>query len=233
MKGQTQCETWELDGFFQQQYFFMDHISLVREAFWHEQSAEKAADVLKWLMYNDRGVHVAIHIRLGDYKYTNRNMPMQYYEDALLEVSTKNGGQNLTCVIFSDDIKEAMTKSEGLSFCSKKVPVPPELGEVHSFYMMALFPNIVIADSSFSFWAARLSPTAPFVVAPAVFKDTPQAQSAYEYLMQTPGWKLVNTTTDLVDKVAEGNTLQLIQTGGETFRESEGYYSQFESEWAY
>ncbi|CAK0845180.1 unnamed protein product, partial [Prorocentrum cordatum] len=50
----TLCETWELDGFFQDQWFFMEHMDLVREAFWHQPTAEQAADILKWLMYNEK-----------------------------------------------------------------------------------------------------------------------------------------------------------------------------------
>lgn len=195
----TLCETWELDGFFQDQWFFMDHMDLVREAFWHEPTALQAAEILKWLMYNEKGPSVGIHIRLGDYKYTNRNMPIQYYKDALDAVKARDPDKSLTCLILSDDIEEALEVTAVLDKCDRRVPVPPDLGEANSFYMLGLMPNIIIADSSFSFWAARLSPHEPFVVAPGISKDRSEAQSAYEYLLHTPGWKVVNTTTDMLD----------------------------------
>lgn len=234
----THCEIWELDGFFQQQWFFADHINLVRRAFWHEPSAEQAAEVLKWLMYNEKGASVGIHIRLGDYKYTNRNMPMQYYKDALVEVQKRNAGMSLCCVLFSDDIKEAIEMAEGLELCAKRLPVPQDLGEVHSFYMLGLMPNIIIADSSYSFWAARLSPSEPFVVAPAVHKDSSQAESAYEYLMQTPGWVNINTTTDMIDKVEKLMPVSMLARGrGRTVSHIDSTdrfkYEEFQSEWAY
>merc|ERR1719254_296850 len=103
-------------------------MDLVREAFWHEPTALQAAEILKWLMYNEKGASVGMHIRLGDYKYTNRNMPITYYKDALEEVSRRNPNRTLSCVIFSDDIPEAMAVTEALTRCDKRVPVPSELG---------------------------------------------------------------------------------------------------------
>jgi len=200
----TTCDTWELDGFWQQQWFFMDHIDLVREAFWHQPTADKAAEVLKWLMYNEKGHQpVGIHIRLGDYKFTNRNMPITYYHDAVNKLKHVGGDDRpMSCLIFSDDIEEAMEFTRALDQCDRRVPVPTDFGEEYSFYMMGLMPKIIIADSSFSFWAARLAPHDPIVVAPGIYKDNANAQSAYDYLLQTPGWILVNTTTDIMYEVA-------------------------------
>merc|ERR1712228_673465 len=105
-------------------------------------------------------------------------MPITYYKDALDEVSRRNTKKALTCVIFSDDVPAAMVITETLKQCTKRVPVPPELGEAQGFYMLGIMSNIIIADSSFSFWAARLAPHEPFVVAPGISKDNSNAQSA-------------------------------------------------------
>jgi len=240
----TRCDIWELDGFFQQQWFFMDHMDLVREAFWHQPSAERAGEALKWLMYNEKGDAVGLHIRLGDYKYTNRNMPISYYIDALDKVRARSPNKPLTCVIFSDDIQEAMSMTGALSQCSKRMPVPPDLtSDSDAFYMLGLMPNIIIADSSFSFWAARLAPHNPFVVAPGITKDSSTAQSAYEYLLQTPGWAIVNTTTDLADqyKVPAGGAglpaASLLAVGQRVFSDAPSAEAarnwRSRSEWAY
>jgi len=229
----TLCDTWELDGFFQNQWFFMNHMDVVREAFWHQPTAEQAAEILKWLMYNEKGETVGIHIRLGDYKYTNRNMPIDYYKDATDAVKARSPDSPLTCVIFSDDVAEAMQVTAVLEACDRRVPVPPDLGEANSFYMMGLMPNIIIADSSFSFWAARLSPNEPFVVAPGISKDRAEAQSAYEYLLHSPGWKIVNTTTDLSDEFKPPAAVMLAMERRVYPDAAAAAAARMESEWAY
>jgi len=232
----TLCETWELDGFFQDQWFFMDHMDVVREAFWHQPAAEQAAEILKWLMFNEKGDSVGIHIRLGDYKYTNRNMPITYYKDALDKVKARSSNDTLTCVIFSDDVAEAMQVTAVLEMCDRRVPVPPDLGEANSFYMLGLMPNIIIADSSFSFWSARLSPNKPFVVAPGISKDRAEAQSAYEYLLHTPGWEIVSTTTDMADEFKPKPAVMLAmeqRVYPDAAAAAAARNPHMESEWAY
>jgi len=187
------CHIWELDGYFLNQGFFRHHIAMIRLAFWEESVANKAEDTLRWLLWNEKGAAVGIHIRFGDENFTGRNLPLQYYSDALQEVKKHNDGKPLACVIFSDKMDQAMQRSKHFQLCDSRIPMMPAFSDQKTFYMLSLLPNIVLADSVFSFWAARLSPNDPFVVSPKIETSASHLQQEYEYLTQTPAWVMVKT----------------------------------------
>jgi hypothetical protein len=135
---------------------------------------------------------VGIHVRFGDEELVGRNLPLQYYNDALEQVS-KHTGDKLTCVIFSDKMEDAMKRSRHFDLCQTRIPMTPGLSDQRTFYMMSMLPNLIIADSTYSFWAARISPGDPFVVSPKIITSAPHLQQEYEYLTQTPGWLSVET----------------------------------------
>jgi len=199
------CRFWELDGYFLNQGFFRHHIDLVRAAFWDDNTAVKAEDTLRWLLWNEKakGSAVGIHIRFGDDGFTGRNLPMSYYSKALDEIKNRSPDDPLTCVIFSDKVDEAMKRSKRFELCDSRIPMPATISDQKTFYMMSLLPNLVIADSVFSFWAARVSPNDPFVVAPEIHTGVPHRDKEYEYLAQTPGWTTVETKVGSVGPGAQ------------------------------
>jgi len=187
------CHIFEMDGYFLNQGFFKEHLAMVSQTFWDDSAAEHAEGTLRWLLYNSQeGSSVGIHLRFGDEEFMGRNLPLQYYNDALLEVS-KRTGEKLTCVIFSDKMEQAMKRSRHFDLCSTRIPMTPGLSDQKTFYMMSMLPNLIIADSTYSFWAARISPGDPFVVSPEIHTTAPHLAQEYEYLTQTPGWVSVAT----------------------------------------
>ncbi|CAK0839932.1 unnamed protein product [Prorocentrum cordatum] len=147
------CHIFEMDGYFLNQGFFKEHLAMVSQTFWDDSAAEHAEGTLRWLLYNSQeGSSVGIHLRFGDEEFMGRNLPLQYYNDALLEVS-KRTGEKLTCVIFSDKMEQAMKRSRHFDLCSTRIPMTPGLSDQKTFYMMSMLPNLIIADSTYSFWA--------------------------------------------------------------------------------
>jgi hypothetical protein len=187
------CHIFEMDGYFLNQGFFKEHLAMVSQAFWDDSSAEHAESTLRWLLWNNQeGSSVGIHVRFGDEEFMGRNLPLQYYNDALEEVS-KHTNERLTCVIFSDKLEKAMKRSRHFDLCETRIPMTPGLSDQRTFYMMSMLPNLIIADSTYSFWAARISPGDPFVVSPKIVTSAPHLKEEYAYLTQTPGWASVAT----------------------------------------
>ncbi|CAK0900778.1 unnamed protein product [Prorocentrum cordatum] len=225
------CDVVELDGFWQRAEFFVHHLDWLRPTFWNSWNAETAGVAKEtldgWLSETGVvGAVVGVHLRLGDYPVAcGRNLNMDYYRDGLLEVKRHRNVDELTCVIFSDDINLAREVAEELEPCTKRIPVYPcaELKQgTHcwasqrivtdkvSFYMMSLMPNIIIADSTYSFWAAVLAPNKPMVVTPRVVEPARIARRGdYSYLdSELYGWwgvnaSLGNHTSKAVQKALE------------------------------
>ena len=113
--------------------------------------AESSEDIKKWYGQDIFFLpYVSIHIRRGDYVdnsfYTNLD-DTDYYERAIELFPFDK------FVVFSDDIEFAKTKFKGdrFSFYEGK-------DEIDDFNTMASCKDNIIANSSFSWWAAYLNP---------------------------------------------------------------------------
>ena len=99
---------------------------------------------------------VALHIRHGDYVnaiHIIGVIPLDYYQTCVAEL--KKLFPNITAFVFSDDINWVR---ENL-----KLDVPTEYirdceSDNEEFYLMSLCKHTVIANSTFSWWAAWLNP---------------------------------------------------------------------------
>lgn len=114
---------------------------------------------------------ISLHIRRGDYanvKHTNEYhglVPTQYYKDAVAQISKKV--PNVTYFIFSDDPgwcqKNLKLNVETIYVTANKGPK----SGVEDMRLMAACQHNIIANSSFSWWAAWLNQSPDkIVVAP-------------------------------------------------------------------
>lgn len=114
----------------------------------------------QWKQQIEQTPHaVAIHVRRGDYLHpTNLPhfglCPLAYYEKAMAHILSEH--PDATFFVFSDDMgwTEQHINSDKVFF------VKPRQGEsdVIDLYLMSLCQHHVIANSTFSFWSAYLSP---------------------------------------------------------------------------
>tara|TARA_Y100001972_G_C7611547_1_gene306591 strand:+ start:158 stop:946 length:789 start_codon:yes stop_codon:yes gene_type:complete len=100
------------------------------------------------IIYNNKVV--SVHVRRGDYlKYSDyhANIGPNYYTEAI-----KQFPSNFTFVFFSDDIKwcKETFKGDNFIFIEKQ-------DDVLDLYLMSKITNNIIANSSFSWWAAWLN----------------------------------------------------------------------------
>lgn len=99
---------------------------------------------------------VALHIRRGDYMnviHIVGIIPLDYYKTCVAEL--KKLFPNITAFIFSDDINWVR---ENLNLDVPTEYVKDCESDNEEFYLMSLCKHTVIANSTFSWWAAWLNP---------------------------------------------------------------------------
>jgi hypothetical protein len=100
---------------------------------------------------------VVIHVRRGDYKSENAFgiLDQQYYEKALAQITLDH--DNDLIWLFSDEPAEAKKALPSHIKTSIKEVDPGNLHPTTTLEIMRLGHNYIIANSSFSWWAAKLS----------------------------------------------------------------------------
>lgn len=117
---------------------------------------------------------IAIHVRRGDYK--NPNSPVgllsrSYYQDAIGVVNNKYGNRNFW--IFSDHMEDSQKLLNGLVPKNSNWVCPPTGSDpAESLVLMSLSKVIIIANSSFSWWAAKTGVEKELVIAPTPWFKT-------------------------------------------------------------
>ncbi|CAK0845291.1 unnamed protein product [Prorocentrum cordatum] len=205
----------ELDGYWQSAEYFVHNLDMIRQLMWNEDTAVQAQVVLDgWLEREPPvGQLVGVHLRLGDYIGASRNLNMSYYREAFEAVKTARNDTQLTCLLFSDDIVLAQKVGEEFEACNKVIPAVPcpdpwnnkyhchgrEVGDWVQFYMMSQLDNLIIADSSYSFWSAVLSPKKPLVVVPRITWPLGVASRGDYAYLNNPMYGWVNIDARLGD----------------------------------
>lgn len=129
---------WSLEGYFQSWKYFDHCKDLIKYYFHFEKPHFPGVD------------NVAVHVRRGDYielSHVHPVLGMDYYRKAFDHFK----GEKFT--IFSDDIewcKENFRSTDDIFFVHND-------SEIFDFQIMTSHRKFIIANSSFSYWAAYLS----------------------------------------------------------------------------
>jgi hypothetical protein len=99
---------------------------------------------------------VSVHVRRVQY---NHELSMTYYDEAITMLRTKVAIPKF--FIFSDNLDWCREHFTGSDICFVAVTVPDEIQEL---YLMTQCKHHIIANSSFSWWGAWLSPNDEKVV---------------------------------------------------------------------
>lgn len=164
-----------LQGYFQSKKYFASIQDIVRQEFSLEhlvsESVKRMAESLR------QQTSVAIHIRRGDYKNPEAAkmhgiLPVSYYQKAI-EV-TREKSPSVRFYLFSDDpvaAKDALNLPEAETVSGK-------ISKTHfeDLYLMSHCQHNIIANSSFSWWAAWLNnnPNKTVIAPKAWFNDGPK-----------------------------------------------------------
>lgn len=122
---------------------------------------QESSDAIKQMFQDGIGDPidmVAIHVRRGD--YVNNPFYVDLFEDGYYERAMTEF-HDAKFLVFSDDIRWCRKQNifKGCEFSKGKTPE-------QDMNLMAACRGIIIANSSFSWWAAFISPYAEQIVAP-------------------------------------------------------------------
>lgn len=169
-----------LDGYWQSEKYFAEIEALVRKELVLRDPPASANEAL--LTEIGASESVSIHVRRGDY-LSDANIfrvhgvcPPEYYHAAIRRLSEVLGEPRI--YVFSDDIPWA---KENLRFEHPTAYIDHngEAGDHEDFRLMAACRHHVIANSSFSWWAAWLCPNPEkIVIAPERWFADPARDSS-------------------------------------------------------
>lgn len=157
----------KIDGHLQAMSYIKDH---------KEEISEWLKVEKKWSdMYKPKSNICIIHVRGGDYKGSIGLLPFSYYKNAMRYMKTIN--KDMEFYVVSDDKKLAEyyfekedVKFIGMTFIN--IPEPDNashhIGGLKAFdyIILNLAENVIVANSTFSFWAAWTNKNLKNVVAP-------------------------------------------------------------------
>ena len=133
-------------------------------------SLENLSSPSRWLLDKTERTKtenvLSLHVRRGDYALaTNRKngiLSMSYYEKALV-----NAGDFDSIWIFTDSPEEVDDEFSKLGYSLEVINPPSDSDPVESLLLMAATKKIVISNSTYSWWSAKLAGDAAAVYAPS------------------------------------------------------------------
>lgn len=126
--------------------------------------------LIEKLEYVKRNKVLALHVRRGDYSLSaNRSNGMlsgYYYEKAIEKCMDYD-----VIWVFTDSPNEVELEFKNLNFSFEIVAPPRTIDPVESLLLMSSAEQIVISNSTFSWWSAMLAPQTTSVIAPLKWNE--------------------------------------------------------------
>ena len=141
----------DLDGYFQTERYFKHIDGEIRKNFKFKEDIEhEASDVFQILGIEPSNT-VSLHIRRGDYVAIQNHHPLQTIEYYMNGLDILNAKREMDVLVISDDIHWCIQNLKGskYKYCTSSPFV--------DMCVMSKCSGHVIANSSFSWWAAWLS----------------------------------------------------------------------------
>ncbi len=153
-----------LSGYFESEIFFKSYRNEILQQF---TLKPMISDQLEIAIYGFASIisvseSVAVHVRRRDFNSSSdyRVLPISYYQEAINQMKTENSkrasAKNLTFFVFSDDINQVKVDFENISENFVYVS-NTDLSRLADFILMTMCKHIIIANSTFSWWAAYLN----------------------------------------------------------------------------
>jgi hypothetical protein len=155
-----------LSGYFQTWRYFDRYQERVDELFILKQPTEWFLKLSR--QCEERGP-IALHIRRGDYTKLKNEFGLlssEYYRKAIELLDAKDEISEIW--VFSDEVETAKKLLKSLNSYNIKYVSPPITSQpVESLILMSKCKSIVIANSTFSYWAAITGKADRLVIAPS------------------------------------------------------------------
>ena len=145
-----------LKGYWQSELYFREYSNELKKIFIFSKNINESISSIKNEIYNSNSI--SIHIRRGDYvskKNINHYIDLKnFYLKAAKNVARQT--TNPIFFIFSDD-PGWVSKNFKLEYPYKIVNINNGINSFKDMYLMSLCKHNIIANSSFSWWAAWLN----------------------------------------------------------------------------
>ncbi|MDR3177470.1 MAG: alpha-1,2-fucosyltransferase [Campylobacteraceae bacterium] len=152
-----------LSGYWQNENYFVDIKNILIKEFTLKNSIGKCAAKYMDLIKNTNSI--SVHIRRGDYLSLDWFLGIEYYKKALEYMNTQITDPSF--FIFSDDIEWC---KNNLDFIQNVVYIEETNNELEDLELMKNAKHNIIANSSFSWWAAWLNENKDkIIIAPKVW----------------------------------------------------------------
>jgi hypothetical protein len=143
-----------LDGYFQSEDYFSDYKALILEYFKFPELEHELLPIAKGILETNS---VSLHFRRGDYtgnedvKKIHNVCDAEYYRKAIEYI--KKYYQDIELYLFSDEPDWIRENFESLI----KYSIVSTGSDINDMHLMSLCKHNIIANSSFSWWAAWLN----------------------------------------------------------------------------
>ena len=133
---------------------------------------------------------IVVHVRGGDYMNLKDSFGMlniDFFDQALDLLTSQYGTQKIW--LFSDDVERVRYFSANLSLTIDRTFCNDGLSSAETLKLMSMGKFLVISNSTFSWWAGRIS-SADRIIAPNKwFKSMKDPKSLYP-----PNWHLIGSS---------------------------------------
>jgi len=138
-----------LNGYFQHEKYFSHNKNLIYKSLHFEEKMQKKIKATYGEILQDS---ISCHVRLGDYQILKDSHPLLIETNYYKNLFKKNEDKNI--LIFSDDIKYCkkldIFNQPNIHFISTK-------NDIYDLYLMSICEDNILANSTFSWWAAWLN----------------------------------------------------------------------------
>ena len=166
-----------LSGYFADPLFFYETEDVILKEFTLKEDLNDENKKMKEKINQVNSV--SLHLRRGDYvnNFLFTNLPLSYYERGVSFI--KERVKNPIFFIFSDDlqwVKDNLNFNADVVF----VDINNDKTDYMELMLMASCIHNIIANSTFSWWGARLNQNIEkIVLTPRVWYNSPEAQAKY------------------------------------------------------
>jgi hypothetical protein len=181
-------------GYFQS-YFYIEKIEEKHPNFLKNISLQSTSDAyVEYCHLFKQDNYCAIHFRRGDYSKRSQTIGLlgkNYYLNGIKYHS--NLKRSIRFVVFSDDI-DAAENFFGTGFENMDIEIfKPKsfLSPEETLFLLSNFENIIIGNSTFSWWAATLGSPDKQVVAPKIWfyaLEQPEKLIKSDWIVFQPDW---------------------------------------------
>jgi len=182
------CDDKYYDGYWGNKKYFekikniLQHELSLQQKYFNDNFIKFAKE-----LKNSKIPHVSMHIRRGDYLWdVNQNIftniPKEYYIKALAYIKEKIG--EVKVLVFSNDINWCKSNfGDAFLYIDELY----NFHDYHEFELMKLCHHNIIANSTFSFWAAYLNEySEKIIIAPQKWYVNTKIQRRYENCLFIP-----------------------------------------------